>query len=494
MCLCAALSAFFLVSCGGSPTEPKEQLPQLERVPVPTEIAKLEAYLEYCHPQVQILSPKPGEVLSERQVTVRFAVQGYPIFQDPQLGLGPHLHVVLDNQPYVAYYDLDTPLIFKDLEPGSHTLRVFAGKPWNESFKNSEAYAQVSFHVLAPTPEYVPQPQLPLLTYNQPKGSYGAEPILVDFWLANAPVRESLLTDLPRDWRIRYTLNGQSGLLDRWESFYLKGFRPGRNVMVLELVDGKGDPIRNVFNSAAREIIYTPGGQDTLSRLTRGELRAEDALAIVQPKPQDTPTPTPIPEPTPSPTATPTPEPSPSPTATPTPEPTPTPTPTPTATPAATPTPEPSPSPTATPTPEPTPSASPTPKLTAKPSPSPTGTLTPEPIPTPSASPTPKPTPEPSSTPASAPRRQPRFQLSRPRPTPERIPAELSTPVFTPSPEVTTPKPTPAPTPIPVPTPSQTLATPLPRVTPLPLEARRSVKQQGLRLFPPGFHSPADDL
>jgi hypothetical protein len=280
------LTALVLASCGGSPPKPpQEQLPQLERVPVPPEIAKLDAHLQYCRPQVQILSPKPGEVLPERQVTVRFAVQGYPLFQDPQLGLGPHLHVVLDNRPYIAHYDADAPLVFKDLEPGSHTLRVFAGKPWHESFKNSEAYAQVSFHVLAPTPEYVPQPQLPLLTYNRPTGSYGAEPILVDFWLANAPVRESLLSDLPRDWRIRYTLNGQSGLLDRWESFYLKGFRPGRNVMVLELVDSKGDPIRNVFNSAAREITYTPGGQDTLSKLVRGELKAEEALAIVSPSP-----------------------------------------------------------------------------------------------------------------------------------------------------------------------------------------------------------------
>lgn len=257
------LAALVLVGCAGSvPKQPQEhQPPQLERVPTPTEIAKLDAYLQHYRPQVQILSPQPGEILPERQVTVRFAVRGYPIFKDPQLGLGPHLHVVLDNQPYISHYDADAPLVFEDLEPGSHTLRVFAVKPWHESFKNSEAYAQVSFHVLAPTPEYVPQPQLPLLTYSSPSGSYGAEPILVDFWLANAPVRESLLADLPRDWRIRYTLNGQSGLLDRWESFYLKGWKPGRNVMVVELVDSKGDPIRNVLNSAAREITYTPGAK-----------------------------------------------------------------------------------------------------------------------------------------------------------------------------------------------------------------------------------------
>jgi hypothetical protein len=97
----ALVAALVLVACAGSPLEqPQEQLPQLERVPVPPEIAKLDAYLEHCRPRVQILSPQPGEVLSERQVTVRFAVQGYPLFKDPQLGLGPHLHVVLDNRPY----------------------------------------------------------------------------------------------------------------------------------------------------------------------------------------------------------------------------------------------------------------------------------------------------------------------------------------------------------------------------------------------------------
>ncbi|MFS8911918.1 hypothetical protein NW841_12410 [Synechococcus sp. H60.3] len=53
-----------------------------------------------------------------------------------------------------------------------------------------------------------------------------------------------------------------------------------------------------------------------------------------------------------------------------------------------------------------------------------------------------------------------------------------------------TPKPTPSPLPTPAPTPTpQPEATPLPRITPLPLQEQR-VRQQGLRLFPPGLHSP----
>ncbi len=362
-----------------APPEPLASSVQLHQVPEPEEISRLNAYLEDVTPVVEILSPKPDQILEQDKVSIRFAVAGLPIFKDPDLGMGPHLHVVLDHRPYVAHYDLEQSLEFTDLEPGSHTLRVFASRPWHESFKNSSAYAQVTFHVHVKTPEYIPQADLPLLTSSRPQGHYGAEPILLDGWLANAPIRESLLSDVPKDWRIRYTFNRQSEVLDQWQPVYLQGFRPGRNYLVVELVDGEGNPIRNVFNTRVHEITYTPGGKDTLSRLTRGELKAEEVVGILQPNP-----PTPLTEETSAGSAqlpasqgqalsgddripsTPTPEPTPTPTPEPTPTPTPKPTPTPTPKPTPTSTPEP------TPTPTPRPSRLPRVKATTFPAPSPT--------------------------------------------------------------------------------------------------------------------------
>jgi hypothetical protein len=288
----------------------------------PIAIQELGQALEDYQPQVAILSPKPNVVLSDNTVDVRFQVKDLPIFKDEKLGLGPHLHVLLDNRTYQAVYDLNQPLVFENLEPGTHTIRAFASRPWHESFKNDGAYAQVTFHVFTKTQENQPDPVLPLLTYSRPQGSYGAEPIMLDFYLINAPLhlvaQENAQDDIP-DWRIRCTINGESFVLDRWQPIYLKGFKPGKNWIQLEFLDEKGNLVNNVFNNTARVITYEPKGKDTLSRLVRGELSAAAARGIVdpnyvpeEPKPTPTPSPTPIPvepEPTPTPSVTPTPSP-----------------------------------------------------------------------------------------------------------------------------------------------------------------------------------------
>ncbi|MEM6448375.1 MAG: hypothetical protein AAF704_17665, partial [Cyanobacteria bacterium P01_D01_bin.123] len=172
-----------LGACSEAPVL-EDELPTLAVTATPPELAKLGTYLDGYEPRVSIVSPKPDEVVSSSRVSVKFAVEGYPLFKDPDLGLGPHLHVILDNEPYRALYDAAAPMVFEDLAPGTHTIRAFASRPWHESFKNASAYASVTFHVKAKTPEYSPQPELPVLTYSRPKGKYGAEPVLLDVWLA----------------------------------------------------------------------------------------------------------------------------------------------------------------------------------------------------------------------------------------------------------------------------------------------------------------------
>ncbi|NET74292.1 MAG: hypothetical protein F6K62_26235 [Sphaerospermopsis sp. SIO1G2] len=208
------------------------------------------------------------------------------MFKDSEWQLGPHLHVILDNEPYIAVYDLDKPLVLKDLSAGTHTLRVFASRPWHESFKNEGAYAQMQFHVLTKSEDNNPDPDLPLLTYSRPNGSYGAEPIMLDFYLTNAPLHiatENNPEDTLSNWRIRCTINGESFILDRWQTVYLKGFKPGKNWVELEFLDNQGNPVKNVFNSTVRLINYQPDGNDTLSKIVRGEVSADDVRSLVNP-------------------------------------------------------------------------------------------------------------------------------------------------------------------------------------------------------------------
>ncbi|MCS6814438.1 MAG: hypothetical protein NZ772_12845, partial [Cyanobacteria bacterium] len=268
------------------PSATKPAAPPIVEVSPPQAIQALQTYLEGYQPQVTILSPKPDEVLTDDTVTVRFQVKDLPIFQDEVLGMGPHLEVILDNQPYTMVYDLSQPLVLKDLDAGSHTIRAFASRPWHESFKNEGAYAQVTFHIGAKTGTNTPDPKLPLLTYSRPTGSYGAEPIMLDFYLTNAPLHMVAQTspedDIP-DWRIRATINGQSFVFDRWQPIYLKGFQPGKNWVKLEFLDENGEPVQNQFNTTARLITYEPNGMDSFSKLIRGDLPLVEARRITDP-------------------------------------------------------------------------------------------------------------------------------------------------------------------------------------------------------------------
>lgn len=297
----------------------------ISEVSPPPVIQALRQALDNRQPQVSILSPKPDQILEDNTVTVRFQVQDLPIFKNADLGLGPHLHVFLDNQPYKAVYDLNEPLVFEDVAPGTHTIRVFASRPWHESFKNEGAYTQTTFHIFTKTNDNSPNPGQPLLTYSRPQASYGAEPIMLDFYLTNAPLH-LVAQENPDigDWRIRCTVNGESFITDQWQPIYLKGFKPGKNWLQLELIDEQGNPINNVYNNTARVITYEPNGKDTLSQLVRGELSAEDARGIVDPNyvaKKPTPEPEPTPAVTPTPAETPTEIPTPTPTETPKPVP-----------------------------------------------------------------------------------------------------------------------------------------------------------------------------
>ena len=235
-------------------------------------------------PQVEITYPKSDQTLNKTEFAAKIKLRGLSIYKDKETQLGPHLKVILDNQPAQDIYDLNEPLEFSDLLPGSHSLRAFAVLPWGESFKNTDAYAQTTFHSLAKTAENTPSANQPVLTYNEPQGTFGAQPVLLDFHLNNAPlhlVAAENAEDNIHDWQIRCTVNGQTFLFDQWQPVYLKGLKPGQNWVQITLVDEQGDRIDGPFNSTVRLINYDPDKKDTLSKLVRGEIPIEQIGQIV---------------------------------------------------------------------------------------------------------------------------------------------------------------------------------------------------------------------
>jgi hypothetical protein len=233
-------------------------------------------------PQIYIISPRSEEVIADTTVAVQLQVSGTPIFKNSQLGLGPHLHLLLDRVPTESIYSLNTPITLSNLSPGTHTLQVLANKPWHESWKNPQAFAQVTFHILAKSIDS-PNVQTPQLISVQPT-AVGAEPWLLDFYVANAPSHVDAQHPLRQiaDWRVRVTVNEQSFEVNRDEPIYLRGLRPGVNVLKLEYLNAQGQ----VADSAVRVVRYQPNGNDGLSRLVRNELSIDQALTLFDPQSQ----------------------------------------------------------------------------------------------------------------------------------------------------------------------------------------------------------------
>ena len=253
---------------------------KLTEVEPPQRIQELGKSLEKYQPKVTILNPKQGKLYTNNKIEVQLTVDDLPIFNNEQFGLGPHLNLILDNEPYQAIYNTDRPFVLENLTPGTHTLGVFASRPWNESFKNETAYAQTTFHILTKTDNQKPDSTLPLLIYNEPQGTYGAEPILLDFYLNKTAQKN--LANRNQDLFIRVTVNGESFILDNWQSIYIEGFKKGNNWVQLELLDGEGNQIDNSFSNTIRLITYNPNKKDTLVKLTKGELSVAESKGIVE--------------------------------------------------------------------------------------------------------------------------------------------------------------------------------------------------------------------
>ncbi|MGI9104908.1 MAG: hypothetical protein ACR2G4_01520 [Pyrinomonadaceae bacterium] len=258
-----------------------------------------------AEPALRFVEPRDGATIASSTVNVKLALagelKGYKPMKDPATGMGNHIHVILDNQPYEAYYNLDQSFELRNVTAGKHTLRIFASRPWHESYKNAGSFQMVTFNVTGggdasrPTTtatgqtmadnknananagantnaananaaapregKEMPASQAgeidrakPLLTYSRPKGENkgaDAEAVMIDFWLSNAKLQGD-----GGEYRVRYMVDGgDAKFIDKWEPIWLTGWTNGKHTVKLELVGKDGNVVENGgYNSTSREI------------------------------------------------------------------------------------------------------------------------------------------------------------------------------------------------------------------------------------------------
>ena len=241
-------------------------------------------------PTIAVVAPKNGATVNSSTVKVKLSLagdlKGYKPMKDMTSGMGNHIHVILDNQPYEAYYNLDQEFELRNVSDGEHTLRFFPSRPWHESYKNAGAFQMVKFTVKnggadATKPATTNANQMmsnantmtppegkdmkdstagavdaakPLLTFSRPKGEYkaaDADPIMIDFWLSNGKLQGD-----GGEYRVKYSIDGgEAKFIDKWQPIWLSGWANGKHSVKLELVDKAGNVVDNGgYNSTTGEI------------------------------------------------------------------------------------------------------------------------------------------------------------------------------------------------------------------------------------------------
>jgi hypothetical protein len=250
-------------------------------------------------PVLRIVEPKADATINGSTVSLRLQLsgdlKGYKPMMDETTHTGNHIHVILDNQPYEAYYNIGQLFELRNVADGPHTIRVFPSRPWHESYKNEGAFQMVKFTVKSggadtnrpattntgqqmsnansnanaaakPTPEGkdmqnsvagTVDPKKPLLTYSRPKGEYknaDADAIMIDFWLSGGK-----LTGDGGEYRVRYTIDGgDAKYIEKWEPIWLSGWTAGKHTVKLELVNANGETVDNGgYNATSRDITIT---------------------------------------------------------------------------------------------------------------------------------------------------------------------------------------------------------------------------------------------
>ena len=206
---------------------------------------------EFADVKLTIASPQQGEVLKPGDVAVQLQLENYEVWKD-----GAHVHLFLDDHPYIPIYDVSQPVMLDDVAPGAHVLRAFPSRPWHESIKSSpDAFAIVRFVVGEDDGKWAYDPAKPILTQSRPKGTYAGENakrILFDYYLKNAELSEG-------GYRVRWTLDGEEHFATDWQPLWWENLSEGDHELTMELVDQDGAPVENGgLNTTRRTFTVKP--------------------------------------------------------------------------------------------------------------------------------------------------------------------------------------------------------------------------------------------
>ena len=224
---------------------------KLQEVAPPGAVQQLRQNLQQHRPSLRLIDPSNDSIVSSDALELRFEIDDWPLSSDPELGLGPHVVLQIDNRAPLRLSESDGNRLkvrIDDLEAGSHRFSAWAAYPWGEAVQAPGASVQGRVHLWQKLRGTQPERDAPWLVPVSPAGEQGLQPLLVDWLIWNAPLQN--LREGDGRWRLRISIDGDSFLVDHQEALWLKGSNgSGSHDIQMELLNGLGEPITPVFNN-----------------------------------------------------------------------------------------------------------------------------------------------------------------------------------------------------------------------------------------------------
>ncbi len=272
----------------------------LQEIAPPGAVQQIREQLAKHHPQLSLESPTDGTVLTnEGSWELLLNLKDWPLTNDPELGLGAHVVVQLDENPPLRISEADGAqlrIAMEGLQPGSHRLSAYAAYPWGEAVKDPKASLQWRLHQLQSLQRTQPTEDEPWFVTVSPSELSNTEPLLLDWLIWNAPIQN--LKEGDGRWRLQVSVNGESFQITHQDAIWIKGLPSGSGPISVqtEMLDGFGKPINPVFNNQLR-IVQTREAdkpawmQATLTKqqIARllGEPQPEEDQPLADQTPQD---------------------------------------------------------------------------------------------------------------------------------------------------------------------------------------------------------------
>jgi hypothetical protein len=205
-------------------------------------------------------TPAEKELLPSDKVHFAYDIKNYQLSKPTTEGScaiecansnqGQHIHLILNNQPYLARY---TPEFEETLLPGHYVALSFLSRSYHESIKHYEAFDLRQFTIGQGKGKEIDLTQ-PMLFYSRPKGEYkGKETkkILLDFYVVNATLGAN-------DYSVRATIDGNVFLLKSWKGYLVEGLSMGEHTVAIELLDKTGHLVTGPYSQTTRKIKLLP--------------------------------------------------------------------------------------------------------------------------------------------------------------------------------------------------------------------------------------------